>query len=55
MNSRIVAVLRKEIREILRDPYTLGIALVFSQVRCYLGSRINSLLRKEIDRVPCAP
>ncbi len=36
MNSRIFSVLRKETREILRDPYTLGIALVLPLVMLFL-------------------
>ncbi len=36
MNSRIVSVLRKETREILRDPYTLGIALALPLVMLFL-------------------
>jgi ABC-2 type transport system permease protein len=36
MNSRIFPVLRKETREILRDPYTLGIALVMPLVMLFL-------------------
>ncbi len=46
MFSKTFSVLHKEIREILRDPYTLGIALVFSQVRCYLGSMDKSVTLK---------
>jgi ABC-2 type transport system permease protein len=36
MNSRILSVLRKETREILRDPYTLIIALVLPLVMLFL-------------------
>ncbi len=36
MNSRVFSVLRKETREILRDPYTLGIALVLPLVMLFL-------------------
>ena len=36
MNSRLLAVLRKEAREILRDPYTLIIALVLPLVMLFL-------------------
>ena len=36
MNSRVFSVLRKETREILRDPYTLSIALVLPLVMLFL-------------------
>ncbi|HEU0295540.1 MAG TPA: ABC transporter permease [Anaerolineales bacterium] len=36
MNSRLFSVLRKETREILRDPYTLSIALVLPLVMLFL-------------------
>ena len=36
MNSRTISVLRKETREILRDPYTLGIALGLPLVMLFL-------------------
>ncbi len=36
MNSRVFSVLRKETREILRDPYTLGIALGLPLVMLFL-------------------
>src|SRR6266508_1839719 len=36
MNSRVFSVLRKESREILRDPYTLSIALVLPLVMLFL-------------------
>lgn len=36
MNSRLFAVLRKEVREILRDPYTLSIALALPLIMLFL-------------------
>lgn len=36
MLTRVLAVLRKETREILRDPYTLGIALVLPLIMLFL-------------------
>src|SRR5512138_884225 len=36
MNSRLFSVLRKEAREILRDPYTLSIALLLPLVMLFL-------------------
>src|SRR5512143_1697013 len=36
MFTRMLAVLRKETREILRDPYTLGIALVLPLIMLFL-------------------
>ena len=36
MNTRLLSVLRKETREILRDPYTLGIALILPLVILFL-------------------
>jgi len=36
MNSRLLSVLRKETREILRDPYTLSIALLLPLVMLFL-------------------
>ncbi|MFQ5885990.1 MAG: ABC transporter permease [Anaerolineae bacterium] len=46
MNSRIIPVLRKEAREILRDPYTLGIALFLPLVMLFLfGYAMNMDVR----------
>ncbi len=36
MNSRVAAILRKESRAILREPYTLGIALLLPLVLLFL-------------------
>ncbi len=36
MTTRILAILRKEIAEIWRDPYTLGMALVLPLVLLFL-------------------
>jgi ABC-2 type transport system permease protein len=43
MNARIISILRKEVAEILRDPYTLGVALVLPMVLLILfGYAVNT-------------
>ena len=43
MNIRVIAILRKEVAEILRDPYTLGVALVLPLVLLLLfGYAVNT-------------
>lgn len=46
MNSRIISVLRKEVNEILRDPYTLGFAFFLPLVMLFLfGYAMNMDVR----------
>ncbi len=61
MFTRTLAVLRKETREILRDPYTLGIALVLPLVLLVLlGYAINTDIKNidlvvlDLDRTPAS-
>jgi ABC-2 type transport system permease protein len=51
MSARIVSILRKEVAEILRDPYTLGVALVLPLVLLILfGYAVNTNV-KDIQMV----
>ena len=51
MRSRVIAILRKEVAEILRDPYTLGVALMLPLVLLVLfGYALNTDV-KDIDMV----
>ncbi|HLA98770.1 MAG TPA: ABC transporter permease [Anaerolineales bacterium] len=61
LKSRLVSVLRKETREILRDPYTLGVALVLPLVMLFLFAygvntdvRDIELVVLDFDRSPAS-
>jgi ABC-2 type transport system permease protein len=51
MNSRIIPILRKEVAEIARDPYTLGIALALPLVMLFLFAYAMNLDVKDIPLI----
>ncbi len=51
MGTRIIPVLRKETREILRDPYTLGIALILPLVMLFLFAYALNTDVKNIEMI----
>ncbi len=51
MNRRLIAVLIKEIREIWRDPYTLGMAILLPLVMLFLFAYSLNL---DVKNVPLA-